>query len=159
MTSTTSATIVVGLDGTPASLAALRFALAEAAISGATVEVIHCWHAHSLRDVAFGSTHELHNGSICMLDNEVRAAVKDTVGTVEVTETSVNGRPAAVLLEHAKNAQLLILGAHRHSTLRDAAFGQVAAACRKQSSCPVVIVEIDGRSTRHEPRVPAVAMN
>jgi nucleotide-binding universal stress UspA family protein len=159
MTATNPLSVIVGLDGAPASLIALRLALSEAAISGASVEVVHCWHAQGLRDIAFGSTHELHNASICMLDNEVRAALEETVGTVTVTQTSVNGRPAAILLDHAKNADLLVLGAHSHTTLRDAAFGHVAASCRKHSLCPVVIVEVDGSSTRHEARAHAVAAN
>ncbi|MEO5832989.1 MAG: universal stress protein [Nakamurella sp.] len=148
-TATSSTTVVVGIDGSDASMAALRFALREADTLGADVDVVHCWHAGGLRDVAFGSSHELSNASACMLDNEIRAARKDTGFTGRVTPSSVHGQPAAVLVDRSRGAALLVLGAHGHSTLRDAAFGTVAASCRKHAGSDLVVVAEDGTTTRH----------
>ena len=39
------ARIVVGIDGSPASVAALRWAISEARYSGCTVEAVHVWTA------------------------------------------------------------------------------------------------------------------
>ena len=80
MTSTTvSRNIVVGIDGSDASLAALRYAIREGIVRSAPVEVVHAWHAHTARDVAFAAPHELQRGSICMLQIEVAALVGDVV--------------------------------------------------------------------------------
>jgi nucleotide-binding universal stress UspA family protein len=157
MSNISASSIVVGLDGAPASLAALRWALAEAARSTSAVEVVHCWGAHSLRDLSFGSTHELRIASDCMLDNEVSAALRDTEGIVAVLKTSLNQRPAAALIERSDGADLLVLGAHRHTALRDFASAPVATACRRHAKCPVVIVDADGTATRYEMRSPVVA--
>src|SRR5919107_1924704 len=48
---TMTGTIVVGVDGSPGSLAALRWARDEAARRGATVRAIHVWHYPYVPDV------------------------------------------------------------------------------------------------------------
>ena len=151
MTITSNPTIVVGIDGSPASLIALRWALSEAVATKAEVDVVHCSQPQNLRDVAFGSNHELHNGSMIMLDNEVAAALRDLPNPPTVSKTSVSGRPTTVLAERARGARLLVLGAHGHTVLRDVVFGQVEAFSRKHADCPVVVVGLDGQSTRYEP--------
>ena len=133
--------IVVGIDGSPESLAALRWALREAAATQSSVEVVHCWQAHTIPDVVFGSAEELHRGSICMLRNEVLAAQAEMPTKVRVQETSRHGRPGAALLHQASDARLLVLGAHGHTDLHDVAFGRVAAICLRHATCPVVIVD------------------
>jgi len=135
--------IVVGIDGSDESLAALRWALREGVSTSARVDVIHAWHAKTARDAAFGSAHELARGSVCMLQNEVAAALTEMPAAPEVTQTSVHGRPAFVLLDRADGAQQLVLGEHSHTDLRDIVFGQLAAACRRQASCPVIVVDRD----------------
>lgn len=142
-------TVVVGIDGSEASMAALRFALREAETLGADVDVVHCWHAAGLRDAAFGSTHELSNASACMLDNEIRAARKDTGFAGMITPSSVHGQPAPVLVDRSQGAALLVVGAHGHTTLRDAAFGTIAQSCRKHAGSTLVVVAEDGTTTRH----------
>lgn len=39
--------IVVGVDGSPCSVRALRWALAQAALTGARLHVVHAWHVHA----------------------------------------------------------------------------------------------------------------
>jgi nucleotide-binding universal stress UspA family protein len=149
MTPTSPRTIVVGIDGTDASLAALRFAMNQATTSAGDLDVVHCWHAANLRDIAFGSTHELQNASVCLLDNEVAAARRDTGCTVKVTTTSVHGRPVPTLVERSVTASLLVVGTHSHMTFRQSVLGTVATACRNRAACTVVVVGADGTSTWH----------
>lgn len=158
MSTNTAPQIVVGLDGSAASLIALRWALAEGVRTGADVEVVHCWHPQSLRDIAFGSRHELHNASLCMLDNEVRTALKSMTAAPTIRQSSIEGRPSTVLLEHSRGADLLVLGSHGQTTMHDVTFGQVAVNCRRHMKCPMVVVGLDGNITRYEPlRHPARA--
>lgn len=156
MNNTASPTIVVGLDGSIASLAALRWAVNEAVARGSQVEVVNAWAAHSMRDLAFGSTREFHNASICMLDNEVRAVLRDTPAPPVVIQTSINSNPAAALIERARTAEMLVLGAHGHNDFHDIVFGQIEAGCRRHAGCPVVVVDEDG-AVRREPKVGTVA--
>jgi nucleotide-binding universal stress UspA family protein len=136
--------IVVGIDGSPESLSALRWALNEAASTNATLEAVHCWQPHTIPDVIFGSPEEMHRGSVCMLRNEVQAALIDISEPPIVEETSVHGRPAHVLLERASRARLLVLGAHGHTDLHDVAFCRVTTSCLRHAACPVVVVDRTG---------------
>jgi len=149
--------IVVGIDGSVESLAALRWALAEASATGGTAEVVHCWQPHQVSDILFGSPDELRRGSVCMLQNEVAAACKALPRPPHVTQTSRRGRPAAVLTDIATGATMLVLGAHGHTDLHDLTHGKVAASCLKHAGCPVVIINDDESViTRSRPTVAAV---
>ena len=47
--------IVVGVDGSPASVAALRWAAGQAALTGAVMEAVVCWDYPSTSGMEFGS--------------------------------------------------------------------------------------------------------
>jgi len=73
-----------------------------------------------------------------MLHNEVQAALADVdLPHPVVRQTSRRGRPAPALLERATTARLLVLGAHRHTELKDLAFGQVTATCLRHSGSTI----------------------
>lgn len=144
MVSVTTRRIVVGVDGSPTSLAALRWALREAVSTHAPVEVVHCRESH-LVDVLFGPSEELHRGSICMLHNEVTAALAELTVRPEVRQTSTHGRPARELCRITADAQMLVLGAHEHTTAADLVLGEVAPSCLRHARCRVVVV--DGRES------------
>lgn len=148
-THTAERPIVVGIDGSSSSLAALRWALREGASTGAPVEVIHCWLPQTLSDLAFGSHHELRTASACMLQNEVIAALAqiragqddtDWVAPV-VTELSLHGNAPAMLLDRSANARLLVLGVRQTSAMSDLFRGTVEARCSKRASCPIVTLD------------------
>lgn len=138
------AKIVVGIDGTEASLAALRWAMREAVASDSVVDVVHAWHAHSARDVAFGSADSLERGSKAMLENEVAAALREMDDQPVVTQTSVHGRIGQVLVERSKGASMLVLGAHGTGSLREKVLGDPDNAIRKNARCTVVVINRDG---------------
>lgn len=159
MKNTSAQKVVVGVDGSAAGLAALRFAMTEATTRAVDLEVVHCWYAGSVRDMAFGSPHELHNASLCMLDNEVAAARRDTGSTAVVTTESVHGQPSLILVDRSRSASLLVVGAHGGTGFRDVDFGTVATACRNSADCPVVVIAADGAPTwHHRSSVPAPAV-
>ncbi|MET0863066.1 MAG: universal stress protein [Nakamurella sp.] len=149
--------IVVGIDGSVESLAALRWALHEAAATGGSAEVVHCWQPHQVSDILFGSPEELHRGSVCMLQNEVAAALRALPRPPHVTKTSRRGRPTPVLIDIASGATMLVLGSHGHTDLHDLTHGKVAAGCLKRAGCPVVIVGRDATVVSQHNRVPVTA--
>lgn len=144
-------TVVVGIDGSAESLAALRWALKEATRREAPAEVVHCYLPQTLTDLGFSSPHELHTSSVMMVDNEVAAALRELPEPPEVRRTSVIGSPAKVLVERAKDASLLVLGVHGRTALRDLVLGRVGSACLRHASCPVVIVDLDQKIVQHDP--------
>jgi len=139
------AQIVVGIDGSLESLAALRWALAEGASSGRTVEVVHCSKPQTVADVLLATPHELRNASMVMVQNEVRAALSEIRDKPEVIETSVHGNPAGTLIDRSVGAAALVLGAHNRTVLKDLVLGGVARACLRHARCPVVIIDRAGQ--------------
>ncbi len=147
--------VVVGIDGSAESLAALRWALKEATRIGATAEVVHCYLPQTLTDLGFSTPHELHTSSVIMVDNEVAAALREMPEPPHVRRTSSLGAPSKVLLERAKGASLLVLGVHGRTALRDLILGRVGSACLRHADCPVAIVGLDQNVDRHEAPNPA----
>ncbi|SDO71674.1 Nucleotide-binding universal stress protein, UspA family [Nakamurella panacisegetis] len=150
-------TVLVGIDGSANSLAALRWALREGAATGSPVEVVHCWIPQTLTDVALGSSQELQVASACMLQNEVAAALADVgpdpvSGRMPVvTQLSRHGNPTAILPERSAGARLLVLGARTSTALSDLFRGNVESACRRHAACPVVVVDERKDAVRHHP--------
>jgi nucleotide-binding universal stress UspA family protein len=138
--------IVVGVDGTPASRAALRWALAHARTTGAHVDTVLAWD-HPHLSVA-GAVHPMLAASDTEQEAHQRlAAVLDDAGVgpscpdgMPVGATAVLGSPADVLVAEAYHAQLLVLGAHRRNLRSPAPIGAVAGRCLAGAPCPVVVV-------------------
>ncbi len=141
--------IVVGIDGSVASSAALRWAMQEGVSRGATVEVVHSWHPQIMADIVLSPPHELHVASLAMLTNEVSAASANMPDLPPVVQTSLRGTPPKILLDRAAHAELLVLGAHGKSSVRDLVFGKIAATCIKEAGCPVAIVDSDDKVVFH----------
>jgi nucleotide-binding universal stress UspA family protein len=64
----------------------------------------------------------------------------DPDGPVEVSQTVLEGNPAAVLLGAAVGAELLVVGSCGLGGFAEALLGSVSRACVHHSHCPVFIV-------------------
>jgi nucleotide-binding universal stress UspA family protein len=127
--------IVVGVDGTPSSIAALRWAVAAASTSGAKVTALMGWLPH----VAYGypDLHLIRESEQHMLTD----AVADLdCGHVQVEGVFAAGQPSGLLVEASKRADLVVLGARRHHGIVALAFGSISAHVLDHACCPVVIV-------------------
>lgn len=144
--------IVVGVNGSVASLAALRWAAGEAALRRASLLVVHVWD-RTWRQVApyarLGgrpTPGEERSAARARLTVAVRTAF-GPVPPVGVTSELAEGLVARVLLDRAADAELLVLGATM-PTMTSASAGRaaeptagpVARACLSLAVCPVVIV-------------------
>jgi nucleotide-binding universal stress UspA family protein len=139
--------IVVGVDDSEQAAAALRWALAEAVLRRATVEVVHAW-SPPVSALPFGATLHLraNEGEI---DALARASVDELVDAAlaemdqqppEVLRTILPGAPALTLVEVAESADLLVVGSHGRTGLSRLVIGSVAMACVQHAPCPVVVV-------------------
>ncbi|GAA1803905.1 universal stress protein [Luedemannella flava] len=135
------ARIVVGVDGSAASARALEWALAQAEISGADVEAVTVWDISS----GFGSGPTVLDGedlgaeAARMLEQAVGAAQAEHPNAT-VTEIVRRGHPAAILLDQAADAALLVVGSHGHGGFAGALLGSVSQHCAQDATCPVVVV-------------------
>lgn len=133
--------IVVGVDGSTESVAALRWACREASLRGAEVHAVHVReeHCHSLASYAVPALPAEDDVSI-NIDDLVHTVQADQVPGVPVKVEEVDGLAARVLLDRCEGADMLILGTSGDvpGGLRSA--GPVIRACLRRAPCPVVVI-------------------
>ncbi|MFJ9949755.1 universal stress protein [Kitasatospora sp. NPDC091207] len=132
--------IVVGVDGSPSSRQALRWAVGHARLTGAAVDAVLCWALPTMYGRAPASVdRELGHAAEQVLARAVSAAVGDG-RPAEIRETAVLGNAAEVLVERAHGADLLVVGCRGHGGFTGALLGSVGQHCVQHAPCPVVVI-------------------
>lgn len=152
--------IVVGVDGSPASKAALRWAVDEAELRGCAVEAI--LGRHKDFGMAVGTMPmDMMTG---MLPEELRDAqlrvLDEVVGEIE-TKVEIRTVAAAqdarrALTKASEHADLLVVGSRGAGPIASALLGSVSTYCVHHASCPVVVLHDDAAAVpeSHEPITP-----
>ena len=137
--------VVVGVDGSPQSRRALRWAAQEAKLRNAHLSVIH---AYSLPHL--GAEQALSTEVIARVQREAKDLVENEVDELgemaaglDVSCAAAEGGPAQVLLEVAREADLLVVGSRGRGGFTALLLGSVSQQCAHHTACPVVIVPSD----------------
>lgn len=140
------ARIVVGIDGSPESVQALRWALAEAKLRGAALCVVHTWaypYIAAGPGLDPGLDADMIDNAETVAKELVRGELDDlgdkTVG-VDIECVIVEGAAAPALLDAAEGADLLVVGSRGRGGFTGLLLGSVSQQCAHHASCPVVIV-------------------
>ncbi len=134
--------IVVGVDGSAASVAALRWACREASLRGAEVHAVHVREAqcHSLPGYAALAQSSPDDFSVEELAGKVKA---EYAPDVEVKGEVADGLAARVLLERCAGADMLVLGTASDTAGSPRPAGPVIRACLRRAACPVVVISAE----------------
>lgn len=148
-------TVVVGIDGSEGGEVALRFALEEARLRGATLRVVHTF-ALPLSEVApdpflleFPSVpgpeleaiaEDLEQGAKSLIDAALERVLAGADAGVTVERVAIDGSPSASLIAEAEQAELLVVGSRGHGRVRGLLLGSVSQQCVSHAPCPVAIV-------------------
>jgi nucleotide-binding universal stress UspA family protein len=131
--------IVVGVDGSAESAAALRWACREASLRGAEVHAVHAREApcHSMPSYAVSA-----QGQPSDVDMDImwRSVMLGHVPGVHVRTEVVDGLAARVLLERCAGADMLVLGTVSDTPGAPRSAGPVIRACLRRAPCPVVVI-------------------
>ncbi|MEP7223651.1 MAG: universal stress protein [Actinomycetota bacterium] len=146
-------TIVVGVDGSAASRAALRWAAQEAGLRGARLVAVHAWAFVPVTPIG-------DPGMIPMpavdfpgqLEAEQRAAhadfdtaIAEALGTeLEIETRLVEGEAGDALMSESAGADLVVVGSHGRSGIKAALLGSVSRHVIDRAACPVVVVKAPG---------------
>ncbi|HZD65394.1 MAG TPA: universal stress protein [Acidimicrobiales bacterium] len=134
--------VVVGIDGSPASLAALDAAVAEARWRGAVVQAVLVWR---IPDYFYLTPVGPWPAQVAEEETQaakeaLAEALAGVPGDVEAVPEVARGNPAKVLVEAAEGAQLLVVGNRGRGAVAGLVLGSVSHACAAHASCPVLIV-------------------
>jgi len=149
--------IVVGVDGSAPSKAALHWAVRQARLTGAAVEALTAWEypvTYGCRAPVLATTDFEDTAARILCDSIAEVAAPGeavTVTTQELVITGpdepvpvisrlVGGGAARALLEASAGAVLLVVGSRGHGGFAGALLGSVSQHCVMQASCPVVVV-------------------
>jgi nucleotide-binding universal stress UspA family protein len=138
--------IVVGVDGTASSRAALRFGEAEAQRDGVGVAAVHAWPAPAVWDMVYVPADELRSIVTHQHDELLRDAVLEgsaDTPDVPVEQRSIAGDPYRTLVHESAGARMLVVGSHSHGTLVRRFLGSVSATLVAMAPLPVVVVHPD----------------
>lgn len=140
--------IIVGVDGSDSSRAALRWAYDEALHHDASLTAVMVWHAPVVPMIPpYGSmapegySDVPRENAVAVLD-ELIGALGSGEGTPEVeVRTSIEeGNPAKVLIERSKEADLLVVGSRGQGGFAGMLLGSVSQHLVAHSECPVVVL-------------------
>jgi len=142
--------IVVGVDGSDSSRAALRWAYDEAASHGASLTVVTARHPPPLPQTPpYGSLppegyfDQPRHDALALLDG-LTAGLAHTGPDVEVRTVVEEGNPAQVLIEHSAGADPVVVGSRGHGGFAGMLLGSVSHHLVAHSKCPVVVARDHG---------------
>lgn len=132
--------IIVGIDGSDASRAALGWAVGQARLTGARVEAVTAWEVPlALRTpLPPGLTTNFRANAADVLARAV-AEVSGEAGQVEIRSEVVEANAAEALLDASAGADLLVVGSRGHGFV-NALLGSVGQHCVHHATCPVVVI-------------------
>ncbi len=138
--------IVVGVDGSENSRRALEWALEEARLRKACINVVHAWEPSLM--IGFGTLPDgateyegtaYDEAARSLLDEMIAAAhTKDLAAPIE--KIAVRGSAAWALLETAKGADVIVVGSRGRGGFAGLLLGSVSQQVAQHAHCPVVIV-------------------
>lgn len=132
--------IVVGVDGSPSSRAALAWAADEAALTGAALEVAVVWDDNLLWMPNLGqeSWDPLENARLG--GAKIVDAVLGPEPKVPVSIKAVVDKPASALVRLAEDADLLVVGCRGRPRMVGSLLGSVSLHCITHATCPVLVM-------------------
>ena len=136
--------VVVGIDGSAGARAALRFAAEEAVQRRLPLRIVCAWEApagtyvgEAFAPTADGFVEAEHHAEEVLRTALERVAVG---AAVETEALAVEGNPAQVLLEQARDAALLVVGSRGRGAAASLLLGSVSQKLAHHAPCPLVIV-------------------
>jgi nucleotide-binding universal stress UspA family protein len=146
--------IVVGVDGSESAEDALRWAVGQAKLTGATVEAVYAWDPGALVSLGmppFLDWAKLRDAAETRPKELVRHALGEE-RPVRIVTKMVTGNPAEALVDSSAHADLLVVGSRGLGGLRGMLLGSVGHHCAAHSHCPVVIVHSAPVAKEREPK-------
>ena len=136
----TAQTILVGVDASASSVAALRKAAELAAALHAPIHAVTVWHAPATFDGTFAA-------EVWSPEAEAREVLDASISEAfpegppaDLTSSIIPGPTASSLIDESRKAGMLVLGSRGRGGFRGLLLGSVSATCAQHAHCPVLIM-------------------
>ena len=148
MARTSAGHIVVGIDGSEAAAAALRWAAAEARSRGVRLHVVYVRDRYRPEPAPYAPPGDSNGDDLpAPPETALRQAVHAALGPhlpPDCLLEAAEGLPVHVLLDRAEGARMLVLGSRRAGIRRPdgptVPLGPIVRDCVRGAPCPVVVV-------------------
>jgi len=137
---TTPPRIVVGVDGSPASVDALRWAAEQTELTGGTLEAITSWEYPTQYGSQLMYAENVNWADLAQ--TTLATAITDAGSSTltSCTQTVTQGQPAHVLVDASAGAELLVVGSRGHGGFAGLLLGSVSEYVIAHAACPVVVI-------------------
>jgi nucleotide-binding universal stress UspA family protein len=133
--------IVVGIDGSQTSAAALEYACQRAEDTGETVVAIHGWHVHvPSTDVWATAPRSIDTEERERLLAESVAGVREDHPDVRLEQEVVPVSPTQCLVDASASASLVVVGSRGRGFFSGMLLGSVSQGVLHGATCPVAVV-------------------
>jgi len=143
--------IVVGVDGSPGSILALRWAARFVPELGNSITAVTAWQTQ----IAIGTFTPVEWDPGATAEQIVAETVAEAFGGREpcpLQTLTRRGQPARVLIDESATAALVVVGSRGHGGFAGLLLGSVSSAVAEHAHCAVLIAR-DGRESASEPAV------
>lgn len=157
--------IIVGVDGSPSSMEAVRWAARDAEMRNVALKIVHVvapivtgaaqgWpgvpipadYAQLQEEQAAQAIEQAHSAAVAAAPSH-----SDLISSEVLHEPTV---PA--LVELSKHAELLVVGCRGHGGLTQILLGSISAGVAHYAHCPVAVIHHDEPATTPSPDAPVV---
>jgi nucleotide-binding universal stress UspA family protein len=136
--------IVVGIDGSPTSLDALRWAAAEARLRGSRLHVVGTYTTPIMStgyELAVPDPADLQAAAEATLDAALEVVRSEgALEDLEVDRRAVEGHAGERLISLSEDAQMLVVGSRGHGGFMGLLLGSVTTYAVNHARCPVTVV-------------------
>lgn len=143
--SMTADQVVVGVDGSPVSVAAIEFGFAEAVRLGVGVVAVHVVASRVPGDGSVDVLIEEHAPGQARLLAESLAGWQDKYPDMSIRRILLRGHAGRALAEASKGARLFVVGSRGLGGFRGLLLGSVSHAVLHHAHCPVAVVRTQDR--------------
>jgi nucleotide-binding universal stress UspA family protein len=136
--------VVVGVDGSPASETAVAMAFEEAAARGVELVAVHAWTEFASDDDYIYACQSVLDWSAIEVEQremlaERLAGWQEKYPDVTVRRVVARGKAAELLLAHARDAQLLVVGSRGRGGFTGLLLGSTSQQLIHRARCPLAI--------------------
>lgn len=139
--------VIVGVDGSPRSIDALRKAAEMARLLDAPITAVTAWQFPITFDGNFPT-------EVWSPEGEAERILSAGIGTAfpderpeRLTAVTIAGPAASVLITASENASMLVLGSRGRGGFAGLLLGSVSTACAQHARCPVLVMHGSPRTT------------